>query len=541
MSISTVTIPTGFQPIAGNDLIYTFTEGSLAGKVNYRLEIEIWDSDAASVLFGGLKFQFSPNSAGAISANIADPLRSLLSFGDVGDVTSVKNLTNHYRNIYIKYQAVWDASSDAQVSLSASVATIFNGSKHRLTDRVGTFPAEFTFDDTVSGGRPFQTSFKNVPGWTGYPMFIDGLVKSSSKNGHLLIAKDHTLGNTQVGTWMRRKIPVENKTRVLGTRWTPGLAGNYIAWYQSDCSTFDWSTVNQQLFQLYYNVAIKDLAMTFTGVASMNRSAFILYGVGKVGNPTNTINFRVEQTTAGLPNGTVVTGFNTNLKIEQHVDGEDMVIEFTGNSVGLTNGTVYALVISPNNDGVSDASNYLNFPATTSSVYAGGNVCTHAGAWSAVAAADLNGGVFYSTLPNGQLGIRLGASIPIEVRTAGDNVVHLTWLTDMGGRLAYVFDCSQEEGYRLDSTLQRRYGILKCYATMVPFEDWIAINELNKVGDRFGDYKKIGQRVLDLTQLSGYQEVWVVPTVDRALTRQIRATAEVNIEYKELPQNRVSP
>ncbi|MFK5282311.1 hypothetical protein ACI3PL_22405, partial [Lacticaseibacillus paracasei] len=64
--------PSGFQPVGGGDLIYQFTEASVAGKPNYRVELEF------NGLFGGLKFEYRPNAALVVRCNIAEILASAL-------------------------------------------------------------------------------------------------------------------------------------------------------------------------------------------------------------------------------------------------------------------------------------------------------------------------------------------------------------------------------------------------------------------------------------------------------------------------------
>jgi len=112
--------PSGFQPVGGWSLIYQFTEASLSGKTNYRVELE----------FNGLglpKFEFRPDAALVVYCEIGPILASVLK---------MSNLTaDRLKTTYVKYQAVWNEGSDTQISLFSDAIIFYVGNNHILNKR----------------------------------------------------------------------------------------------------------------------------------------------------------------------------------------------------------------------------------------------------------------------------------------------------------------------------------------------------------------------------------------------------------------------
>ncbi len=155
MALTPLLKPDGFQPIGGSsDLIYTFNESSIAGHDNYRVEIE----------FNGLSgltetFSFRPDSSLNISCNIAPMLRTQLAL----DPDPALRLLS----TYVKYQAVWDGGSDAQVPLSANVIYFYVGDNNILNKRS-------QLEITTTAGEFLLRSSK-LYAWAGRTTYIDFL------------------------------------------------------------------------------------------------------------------------------------------------------------------------------------------------------------------------------------------------------------------------------------------------------------------------------------------------------------------------------
>lgn len=150
MALTVVSKPSGFRPIGGGELLYTFTEASLSGKSNYRVEIEL---NGLSVPI----FEFRPDASLAIEADIAPMLRAAISmsFDDSSRIAST----------YVKYQAKWDGGSDSQVSLSSDVIYAYIGVDHDLNHRT-----KFHID--TSGGQ-FLVPTEKLYVWRGRTAYLD--------------------------------------------------------------------------------------------------------------------------------------------------------------------------------------------------------------------------------------------------------------------------------------------------------------------------------------------------------------------------------
>lgn len=121
MALTVNSKPAGFQPIGGGELIYQFTEASISGKTNYRVEIELNGLSTIPV------FQYRPDASLVVRADISAMLRAAvdLSFTPADRLVST----------YVKYQAVWDEGSDSQVSLSGDVIYAYCGVNHWFNHR----------------------------------------------------------------------------------------------------------------------------------------------------------------------------------------------------------------------------------------------------------------------------------------------------------------------------------------------------------------------------------------------------------------------
>lgn len=122
MSLTNNLKPSGFQPVGGGELLYKWTESSLTGKTNYRVVLQF--NGYTSVL---PDFEFRPDASGIIWADVAPILRSLLVFDEL--------VASRMINTYVKYQAKWDESSDAQVNLTGDVIYAYVGNNNYLNYR----------------------------------------------------------------------------------------------------------------------------------------------------------------------------------------------------------------------------------------------------------------------------------------------------------------------------------------------------------------------------------------------------------------------
>lgn len=170
--------PSGFRPVGGGELIYKFTEGSIVGKPNYRVELE----------FNGLglpKFEFRPDAALVIECDIAPILRSVLLLSTA--------TADRLKNTYVMYQAVWTGGSDAQVALNTDVIYFFVGNNHYLNNRS---KFHITAADNKAG-PPFGG---------GYPTGVSLLYEHPSAQGS---SSYQTTENIEMIGWLGQEFVLE--------------------------------------------------------------------------------------------------------------------------------------------------------------------------------------------------------------------------------------------------------------------------------------------------------------------------------------------
>jgi len=159
MSLTVNSAPDGFRPVGGGELLYVFTEGSISGKENFRVEIEL---NGLSVPV----FEFRPDADSVITCDIAPMLRSVLAMEEAASSRLVST--------YVKYQAKWDGGSDAQVSLSSDVIYAYVGVDHELNHRT-------QFEVTLAGGalNKFLIPTTKLYAFSGYKTYIEFLGASN--------------------------------------------------------------------------------------------------------------------------------------------------------------------------------------------------------------------------------------------------------------------------------------------------------------------------------------------------------------------------
>jgi len=231
MALSVNLKPDGFQPVGGGSLIYEFEESDLTGKTNYRVVLQF--DGYTSVL---PDYEFRPDADLIIIADIAPILRSLLAL----DETAASRLIN----TFVKYQAVWDESSDAQVDLSGDVIYAYVGNNNSLNNRT-------KYDVRTGDGNA------NMLLAAGVFLSYDNLKLSISKKFFVDFLCDGSLPNNA-------KIKHYNRDTLATT----------------DISTFDGSVIALQSLEVtistagkYYILITNNAGTTFYGILSVDIAA----------------------------------------------------------------------------------------------------------------------------------------------------------------------------------------------------------------------------------------------------------------------------
>jgi len=264
------------------------------------------------------------------------------------------------------------------------------------------------FDETGTGimyvsyrstsGDWYMRYFNNVV--SGSPALVSGFTVMNSASG-MLTPVDGGVGATAQRDFMQKTInrrviidPSNNKhvffvdeiqhpdsgarrSGFIEVKNTDSMVGTQISQYSTDNN-----------YNLRHNSGATKQAQTFTGSATRVRTVALRLFQNGVIPPGYEISVKIEATTGGNPNGTVLaSSVNTYdpSRITKSTSGQWCFFNFDDSDVESLTG-VYAIVL----EGTFpiSASNYISFKGNTGG-YAGGNVTSYDGSsWSASATLD---------------------------------------------------------------------------------------------------------------------------------------------------------
>lgn len=496
MALTVILKPSGFQPVGGGKLIYQMTEASIAGKPNYRVQFQFNGYTATIPII-----EYRLDSTLTLNADIAPALRTLLQ---MSETTSLRFL-----NTYVKYQAVWDGGSDAQVNLNADVIYFYIGNNSILNKRT-----KFQID---SAGGLFLLPTSQLYAINARTAYLDFLNDSNLTANSFLMVKGQTAAYADI-------VPLIFDGTVKGLQ-----SASFKPLSNISAQVKGFTTkllINQSDFtnvrKLYFGSADlgQGFAQVFTGIAG---PGYFVVPVSKTGTPTYSTTFKILGTAAGLPNEADVKATVT-VDLSQASTSTAILLDFS--AFAFVGATVYALQIIPNNDGTSDATNYYSYTVSNASTYAGGSVSNKAaGVWTNDANKDLACN-FYVTATQ-------YATINISPADECANPIYLKWLNDLGGISTHLFDYNQV--MNIDPKLYGRYKSLQLFAKKLALDQWQMVADLNKEGMDYGDNLKSGQYVRDFTDETTSLPVFVMQKPVSTDTRRRQHQIDLSIRYQLAP------
>lgn len=217
MALVVVSKPSGFRPVATGELNYVFSQAVIPG-AGYHIEIELNG-------FSVPKGHFYPDSTGVITCNIATMLRPNLLMSPT--------VSERLKNTYVKYQEVWDASSNAQVPLSGDVIYFYTGSDNYKNHRT-------QFEITSTGGDFLQPSPLKV--WAGRTAYISFLRGATMPNSKLLLQRE--VGQTVLDTYAAGTNDLQESSFIAVGDERKILIGQVSAWVSGQSITSrQWTDV----------------------------------------------------------------------------------------------------------------------------------------------------------------------------------------------------------------------------------------------------------------------------------------------------------
>ena len=485
MSLTVNLKQSGFQPIGAGRLLYQFTESSLTGKTNYRIEIE----------FNGLSIpvvSYWPDSLGVVEADIAPLLRTVLALDF--------DPTLRFLNTYVKYQAVWEESSDAQVNLSGDVIYFYPGYNNRLNNRV-----QFEIDDTDGQFLVPTSKLYIFEGYTAYLEFLSNITNTPNPK-HLIVE-----GNTGVPS-LFLDYQLTTGKRLNSYSFIPA---NYS---QARILTFAgtaFSTVNTSGWTLDTAYMYSQRFVAVTGLR------YFKVGLKKTGSPSYTsVTFKIVANNAGSPD---LSDVKATITLTDFTTIEDSLLFLDFGSFTFVNGTTYHLVISSVSVTV-DGSNKLEIFTSAASTYGSGTFLSYFGGVWTDETVDLYGSYFTGAT---ELSV-----LPIEYSPACNNPVYLKWLNDLGGISSWLFD--RDQLYSFDPQPFGRFTRKRVVAGPIRTDQWVAFQELLKAGEELDDNKTFGKLIVDATDESNEINVIVEPEASSIRTKNPRGFLGLTLRYPQL-------
>lgn len=491
MALTVVLKPSGFQPVGGGSLIYQMTEASTTGKPNYRVQFQFNGYTATLPIF---EFRLAGLT---LNADIAPILRGLLLLSETPDL--------RFLNTYVKYQAVWDGGSDAQVNLSGDVIYFYIGNNNILNKRTDAQISDsFLIPTSVLYGWDNRSAYADFLASTG--IYALSFMKAVGASGAVTTIQPFVGAVKKLVSF---KFNPKKKTAVEVVEYT----GSQV-----------WSTSYANVVGLF---GLQGVGQKFD-TAALSGPGGVRVTIGKLGLPTNSLTFKIVGDSAGLPNEADVKATITLSDLTALTGGlEEVFLDFSAFS--FLAATVYHFIILPVADGFSDGANTYYIYTSTASTFAGGNyVSKTAGVWSN----DVNKDVRGELMTTGA-GFNLFKSIPVKILPEIGNGIYLKWLNDLGGLSTWLFDYNQV--LSLDPKRFGRYKTLQLFATGIPYDVWLMINELNKEGVDYGDNLKGGQYVKDFTDEANALPLFINPRSTVTETKRVLHNIELSARYQLAP------
>lgn len=523
MALTPVLKPKGIQPIGAGKLVYTFQEGSLAGKPNYRVQITINGVTTPTL-------EYRPDSTLLVSADVAPLLRYAVS---LGESTAQRFLS---AGTYVKYQAVWDGGSDALVNLNTDIIYPFIGNKNRLS-RLGGLPAYSANNNVNVLNRTTLVPTSSLYAWNGrrsyFEFLIDGSMPINANSSVILTSGNvaNSLGyvtptlvlsvfDGTVYSMQSNQFIQSNNARV-------GIIGNSIIGVPINTSSTA-NTVKIYPGSADYGNGIGQ-SWRAVNAGPANRRYFVFNAI-RIGKPTYSMTFRMVKFSGASPStnpSDIVLSFTFDLSSIPDNQYSGIVIDLGAVTAALA--TDYFIEFVPNVDGVFDANNCYQFPQSAASTYANGSV------WNKPAAtfvADTNRDFFgwmseYVGTNNGLSNFMVFNDI--VTMNECQNPIALKWLTDMGSLQTFLFDYNQLRTLQPEEI--GKFEKKQIYDNNITEEVWRMLNELNRDGIEYGDNKRAGQYIKDITDETNSIDVLPMPQLSMTQTKRVANDFQLTLRY----------
>lgn len=238
-------LPNGIIPVGSDPVMLEMTEATLSGKTNYRVEISFHGYKNLPVL------EARPDAQLRIKVDIAPLLRSVLK-------TNL-DVTDRFRLTHIIFQAKWDASFDAAVSLSFNPIYFYSGSNSFFYNRPKVFIGNSYAQNQkfLYGPSKFYANTARNHYWEFIQKVTDTVTWTTT--GANMVQEDYSSFSRQVGAaWDHQVYSTQSYVNSCYAEWTP-VSGNTMCGLNSD------PTLNASYTSIDYALQLYPYASDATG------------------------------------------------------------------------------------------------------------------------------------------------------------------------------------------------------------------------------------------------------------------------------------
>jgi len=505
MALTVVSKPSGFQPVGGGVLNYVWTEASLVGKVNYRVEI----------IFNGLglpTFEARPDASLTVTFDVAAALRSALKLTEL--------VADRLKNTYVQYQAKWDASSDGQVNLNADVIYFYIGNNHFLNKR----SQNNLVLDSGNGYGLIHNKLSNLcelTVWNDRVAYFEFLCNGGLTTNGFILIKGQTVNDADMVANIGTGFLFDGTIKQLVSSYfypKNNLKIEVKSSPQGKVSINETDIVNG------FSLNTIAVAQTFvlTQVGTFSDYSLVLYCF--LGNPDGVQDITITTlgTIAGVPNNADVKG-SASYSLRNLPAGKDIQLRVPLPG-SLTNGITYAYTIKYTTTYLGGGG--ISFKHANAALYAGGDKYNETAGWVLEANRDIASYIYRGGST---------ANVPINLicATPCENPVHIRFLNQFGGLSQWLFDFNQE--LTLIPQSFGRYLTKLLFADQLSYQDWLLLNELNVDGVEYNDNYKIGQYAVDITDETNILPVVINEKADKTLSKRTQHSLSLVARYPLIP------
>lgn len=509
-----------------------YTNYASTYRLGYKVDVEVWKDEAVDTRLA--TYEFTPDSKGNVTMNIASALRAGINKENLTDYTTAGALgetDSAFCHFYIKYREVW--ASEAAPAYTSDIANIYKAvhGARQITSPNGGNLAEYTTHVDTAYPAKFLTKLAKLSIWK---KFKDGFSNPGYHNSVSLIVNDDVTANTQL---------VADSYRADGTL----VASNQAL----STSTNNAGKLVRYLFRTdNFSTDIVKLIIrliTAGSIRAMTNSSF----VGSLSPWTNSA--PLGTTWTHVPSFTIEGKIYTDMAQCAGLEEASSRLQNT-TMAALTNGVRYQVTLNFYifDDGGVQVSAFLGAQELNFGTFMKAGFYTERRTIVSSSTTGTFGVSVYFTADTTIMlfDVKVSSEIiytedkEVIIKEAACNQKHIYFRNSLGGDTFWNFDFNQMMEY-VDASYNRKAKELALFDDQLTEDDWEALNDVITFGNSYAvaipellsttnlTKKRVDQQVYLFDADGNKVGVIAIPTKNKTQTKQVRHKFEVAIELPE--------